>query len=72
MSKKEESPERARTRHGGTRTSDAIREVRDVWKEVEVIKDVADVAIQHLYGQKKKRARRVVDKARKEMEEERF
>ena len=43
--------------------------MRDVWKEMEVIKENGgqpDAAIQHLYGQKKKTARRAVDKAKRE------
>ena len=45
----------------------AVDEKREVWKKIETIKDRSEqpsVAMKHLYGRKKKTARRAVDKAR--------
>ena len=51
----------------------AVDEKREVWKKIETIRDRGEqpsVAMKHLYGRKKKAARRAVDKARQKMEEE--
>ena len=51
----------------------AVDEKREVWKKIEMIRDrgeQASVAMKHLYGRKKKAARRAVDKAGQKMEEE--
>ena len=51
----------------------AVDEKREVWKKTETIGDRGEqpsVAMKHLYGRKKKAARRAVDKARQKMEEE--
>ena len=50
-----------------------VDEKREVWKKIETIKDRGEqpsVAMKHLYGRKKKAARRAVDKAGQKMEEE--
>ena len=51
----------------------AVDEKREVWKKIETIRDRGEqpsVAMKHLYGRKKKAARRALDKARQKMEEE--
>ena len=51
----------------------AVDENREVWKKIEPIKDRGEqpsVAMKHLYGRRKKAARRAVDNARRKMEEE--
>ena len=51
----------------------AVDEKREAWKKLETIRDRGEqpsVAMKHLYGRKKKAARRAVDKARQKMEEE--
>ena len=51
----------------------AVDEKREVWKKIETIRDRGEqpnVAMKHLYGRKKKAARRAFDKARQKMEEE--
>ena len=51
----------------------AVDEKREVWKKIETIRDRGEqpsVAMKHLYGRKKKAARRAIDKARQKMEEE--
>ena len=51
----------------------AVDEKREVWKKIEKIRDRGEqpsVAMNHLYGRKKKAARRAVDKAKQKMEEE--
>ena len=48
-------------------------ENREAWKMIECIKDRGEQppnSLKHLYGQKKKAARRAVDRARRSMEEE--
>ena len=48
----------------------ATGEKREIWKMIEVIKENGEqpnTPLQHLYGQKKKAARRAVDKAKREM-----
>ena len=50
----------------------AVDEKREVWKKIETIKDRGEqpsVAMKHLYGCKKKAARRAVEKARQNMDE---
>ena len=45
---------------------------REAWKMIECIKDRGEqppTSLKHLYGQKKKAARRAVDRARRSMEE---
>ena len=47
-------------------------EKREAWKMIECIKDIGEqtpTSLEHMYGQKKKTARRAVDRARKSMEE---
>ena len=51
----------------------AVDEKREVWKKLETIRERGEqpsVAMKHLYGRKKKAARRAVDKVRQKMEEE--
>ena len=51
----------------------AVVEKREAWKMVEGIKDRGKqppTGLRHLYGQKKKVARRAVDRARRSIEEE--
>ena len=51
----------------------AVEEKREVWKKIEVIRDRGEqppTGLNHLYGQKKKVARRAVDGARRRMEGE--
>ena len=51
----------------------AVGEKREAWKMIECIKDRGEQppnSLKHLYGQKKKAARRAVDRARRSMEEE--
>ena len=51
----------------------AVGEKREAWKMIECIRDRGEqpsTGLKHLYGQKKKAARRAVDRARRSMEEE--
>ena len=51
----------------------AVGEKREAWKMIECMKDRGEqppISLKHLYGQKKKAARRAVDRARRSMEEE--
>ena len=51
----------------------AVGEKREAWKMIEGIRDRGEqpsTGLKHLYGQKKKAARRAVDRARRSMEEE--
>ena len=51
----------------------AVGEKREAWKMIEGIRDIGEqpsTGLKHLYGQKKKAARRAVDRARMSMEEE--
>ena len=51
----------------------AVGENREAWKMIEGIRDRGEqpsTGLRHLYGQKKKAARRAVDGARRSMEEE--
>ena len=51
----------------------AVGEKREAWKMIECVKDRGEqppTSLKHLYGQKKKAARRAVDRARRSMEEE--
>ena len=51
----------------------AVGEKREAWKMIECMKDRGEQSpnsLKHLYGQKKKAARRAVDRARRSMEEE--
>ena len=51
----------------------AIGEKRDIWKMIEGIKENGEqpnTTLQQLFGQEKKAARRAVDEAKREMEEE--
>ena len=50
----------------------AVGEKRGAWKMIEGIRDKGEqppTGLRHLYGQKKKAARRAVDRARRIMEE---
>ena len=50
----------------------AVEEKREVWKKLEEIRDRGvqpELALRHLYGQKKRVARRAVEMARREMED---
>ena len=50
-----------------------VGEKREAWKMIEGIRDRGELpptGLRHLYGQKKKAARRAVDRARRSMEEE--
>ncbi len=50
----------------------AVGEKREAWKMIEGIRDrweQPSTGLKHLYGQKKKAARRAVDRARRSMEE---
>ena len=54
-----------------TEVASAIREKKEAWKVIEKIKVIGnqpDEGMLHLYGQKKKAAKRAVDKARNDME----
>ena len=65
-----------RSRNQGWWTEDvtkAVGEKREAWKMIECMKDRGEQppnSLKHLYGQKKKAARRAVDRARRSMEEE--
>ena len=51
----------------------AVGEKREAWKMIGLIKDRGEqppTSLKHLYGQKKKKAGRAVDRARRSMEEE--
>ena len=53
----------------------AVGENREAWNMIEGIKDRREepptgLIVSHVYGQKKKAARRAVDRARRSMEEE--
>ena len=51
----------------------AVGEKREAWKMIEGIRDRGEqppTGLKHLYGQKKKAARRTFDRARRSMEEE--
>ena len=51
----------------------AVGEKREAWKMIEGIRDRGEqpsTGLKHLYGQKKKDARRAFDRARRSMEEE--
>ena len=51
----------------------AVGEKREAWKMIDCIGDRGEqppTGLRHLYGQKKKAARRAVDRARRSMEEE--
>ena len=53
--------------------ANAVAEKRVAWKMIECIKDRGEqppTSLKHMYGQKKKAARRAVDRARRSMEEE--
>ena len=59
-------------RHGPQRWTEdvakAVGEKRDAWKMVEYFRDIGEqppTGLRHLYGQKKKAARRAVDRARR-------
>ena len=64
----------AETKDGGRRRwRRQLGENREAWKMIECIKDRGEQppnSLKHLYGQKKKAARRAVDRARRSMEEE--
>ena len=50
----------------------AVGEKRGAWKMIEGFRDKGEhpsTGLMHLYGQKKKAARRVLDRARRSMEE---
>ena len=65
-----------RIRNQGSWTDEvakAVAEKREAWNMIEGIRyrgEVPTTGLRHLYGQKKKAARRAVDRARKSMEEE--
>ena len=65
-----------RSRNKGWWTEEVVKAVgekREAWKMIECIKDRGEqppTSLRHLYGQKKKAARRAVDRARRNMEEE--
>ena len=53
----------------------AVGEKREAWKMFEGSRDRGEqppTGLRHIYGQKKKAARRAVDRARKSMEEEQY
>ena len=65
----------AETKDGGRKeeVAKAVGEKREAWKMIECIKDRGEqppTSLRHLYDQKKKTARRTVDRARRSMEEE--
>ena len=64
---------RSRTQGGWTEeVAKTVVEKREAWKMIEGIRDRGEqppTGLRHLYGQKKKAARRAVDRARRSMEE---
>ena len=64
----------AETKDGGrNRWRRQWGEKREAWKMLEGIRDIGEqqsIGLRHLYGQKKKAARRAVDRALRSMEEE--
>ena len=65
--------EKQKPRMMGGRGGEGSGGKREAWKMIEFIKDRGEQpsnSLKHLYGQKKKAARRAVDRARRSMEEE--
>ena len=71
-----EVPGTAKSRNQGWRIEEvakAVGEKREAWKMIESFRDRGEQTpngLRHLYGQKKKAARRAVDRARRSIEEE--